>query len=853
MRVQHLLPALVLGGVSLGAAPEALAQTVCVPDAIGVPGLSGPPDWEDTAQDWFTRAFLPSDPRWRGAASIDYGTTSTTTPTDASFRFLWESPDLYLSWYLKSPPHIGDGTTGPAQTTFFVGIAPNTNDPSDALILRFQVQELTTEEAISGAVPAVNAWTPKPASDGANTYFDIDAFEFSGGSWSIVTDPAWVANTARLWLHEPSPNDLFTIDGVASGEFNDPGYADDRAQAALQLRIENLASLTKSDGTPLGIDPTQFKMWHYTQVELEWEPGLTAIVPFTYPRFDTALPASCATDTTAADCVDHYDDHIYFLDASSFPPQHSFPDLQEWGLFSTATPGSLPPGLDPCSGVSLSRWDQIGSTGTPPSEITFTGSNTLFASPENFDLTPVPTGTLEATFRFANWGSQVGDETATSWQSPIPTVTMTSVLPGATAGPPVTPGTATVNTTWTLNQQQRCMFDDWATANPADCAGEPAPTLRKHQCMLVELNGPGVNFMRNSVYRNMDFVGASTFTRLSDISVAGLEETPAGERDVYLYVTKENLPEYAFEYFNGDDDDDPKLSTTKTPPSQQPSQSPPVPPAGGQDDDEGNDDAEEIVLDKKIVTHATTVPQKLVLDEYDRGPVGGMTGRLIVRAYHDTGVDLTVDENRISRLLLPQTSYGYVVTHEGGMEGWKTFHEGTEQSSVNENLYRVAAPDGGAATIEDVIIAIEPKRWSIAFLGGVMIPNGSLATTQSTGLGGRLSVEYFLQSHHALTVEAGLGQFSFGSGGGAGSSLAKGLVTYRLYLGEERLRPYGTLGLGGYQFGSGSVQAGGMIGAGAHWLFSHTLGLDVAFNFHSIPTEPVTTYSDVQAGLRLRF
>jgi hypothetical protein len=54
--------------------------------------------------------------------------------------------------------------------------------------------------------------------------------------------------------------------------------------------------------------------------------------------------------------------------------------------------------------------------------------------------------------------------------------------------------------------------------------------------MLVELSGGGYVFYPASVYRNMDFVGASTFERDAEINVRGLPETSLPKRDVYLSI-----------------------------------------------------------------------------------------------------------------------------------------------------------------------------------------------------------------------------------------------------------------------------------------------------------------------------
>ena len=57
--------------------------------------------------------------------------------------------------------------------------------------------------------------------------------------------------------------------------------------------------------------------------------------------------------------------------------------------------------------------------------------------------------------------------------------------------------------------------------------------------------GPGLTFLNNSVFRNMEFTPASVVNQDAAISIAGLKAISNGPRDVYLYVQTVNMPSVA--------------------------------------------------------------------------------------------------------------------------------------------------------------------------------------------------------------------------------------------------------------------------------------------------------------------
>src|SRR5512145_1753086 len=69
--------------------PEpAAADTVCVPSALGVPGMPGAPDW------WTSSAML-DDPRWHGAARESFPYIIAAGQPEATSRLITTGGQLF--------------------------------------------------------------------------------------------------------------------------------------------------------------------------------------------------------------------------------------------------------------------------------------------------------------------------------------------------------------------------------------------------------------------------------------------------------------------------------------------------------------------------------------------------------------------------------------------------------------------------------------------------------------------------------------------------------------------------------------------------------------------------------------
>jgi len=635
----------IMGGIS-GA--YAQAPKMCIPPAIGVPGQPGGPDWWTAGQNPNTKAYTPLDPRWRGAMSLDYGFGAQSSDSEVEFRALSDQQGAYLllSWFIKTAPDLVAD-----QTSLFLGLAPNQANPTGTII------KVVLRQSDTGIG---DAWQPMPKMVGATTYYDVSVYTGQGTqSWSSGTTPAWVTDATRVWMN------------------NSAGAGKNRW--VVQMRV------------PLGtagvnVGPN-FKMWHYAQIDYNYivdSSGTpiapSALIPYTWPRTDSAT-----TPVTK---------YVYYEDQQFFPQKPTFPAPDGWGEFSLQNPSTSNWASAGCGGISITTNDIGIQNGTGLSNISVNSSNTFFAKPTNTQTGAagaVPANTLSAKFRFANWGIQVGDVTSTSWSSPsaLTSVVDTGGIPAYSGTPgPGQPPQGNINGQWLLSAAEKCQFtgvggvtDATNTFIPgnANCAATPNPdhvfdpskpeflnnpTRMLHQCMLVELNGPGQNFLVKSAFRNMNFVHASTFKREAEVSVVGLSPLPSGKRDVYLFIERKNMPSVITPPKDGGgvNPSDPK---------------PPVLTLGA---------SKMAVMDKKILADMPTY---------------------IVHGYYDTGTKITVNGKQ-RPIFLPQTSFGYWVQHEGALYGWDDSLEGAQQ--LGKDHYKLSVPNNGTVRIANTIVAAETPK-----------------------------------------------------------------------------------------------------------------------------------------------
>ena len=483
--------------------------------------------------------------------------------------------------------------------------------------------------------------------------------------WSTISNPAWATSDTRVWVKGSSaPN-----------------------QWAFEIRIP--IDPTGNNGVNLGT--ADFLMWHEMQI--------------TTPPFQcqggTSHGQSCQTD---ADCpgstcgsanglvfytwprIDPNNPLPYLYQQVPNGPQlvNTFPGLNIWGDFKLSNDPSSDSSCQ--NGVYLGD-DKIGTTnGMWGNEISLSATNHFFAKPHNYSSTAVNSNVITANFYLADWGSQGigtllpgkcqggtnnGNSCTTNTDCPsgacfggswMPMPTGTNVkdptgIPGL--------GDGNIPVDWTLSASDKCLFtgsngttDYLGNPVPGGNCPNPNPILDLDTCLMVKLNGPGLDFNRDSAWTNLEVVAASNFTRNATIRV-----TP-GIHKAYMFVEMQNMPSVIDQAWNT------IFQKFFGPPKQR-------------TDTQIND----------VVTRMTRDERKQTLPTY------------IVHTYYDTGKTVMLNGAQNS-VLLPQIAFGYYVVPHSSVFGWSNKLEGATQ--VSPNGYQLAMPNNGIAHIKTSITAIEP-------------------------------------------------------------------------------------------------------------------------------------------------
>jgi hypothetical protein len=621
--------------VILGVSAVAQAQTkMCIPPPGYVAGLSGAPRWWDGKDQ--NGVVIPSydftdpqwDPRWVGARADGYGGGTTN---DARFRAQFNTENaktyLYLSWFVNVAP-----TFSPQNTSLYLGLSPaqGDNNPNPIATI-IQATFLADTGNVANASTDGTQANPAALTAGKWGVSLVQGNASAGfspptplpGWFSDTTDPLSFMNTARAWAN-PLNNH----------------------QWAINYRIPIDPSGTT--GVNIG-NTTGFKIWFYIQPDLELTGGTVGFIPYTWPRTTTSVTAYVVTTGISGT---------------------QYPDPNTWSDASLQDPT----GEGSClNGVALGD-DQIGTTNTPTSYIDPNGSNTFFAAPSNYG-TKVDPNVIKARFRIANWGSQVGDLTATSWQD-IPNLSAVNDTLGIPVGTSSVPthGNITQKLDFTDSTQPNfpavhdlhCQivgksgFDVGGThVNGDNTCPNPTPTLESHQCILVSLTGNNVDFVRDIAFHNMDF-SVVDFAQRADISTKGLPAMGNG-RDVYMFLELRNMPGF------------PTVGSGARLPSGRPSLS------------------------------GSGARQPNAFD------AAGVIPSYVVHSYYDTGESVTIKGVK-HPLYQPLTSFGYFIQHTGVFFGWQPSMEGA--APVRPPLtFKVTVPNDGAVKINTTIDVVDLTTW----------------------------------------------------------------------------------------------------------------------------------------------
>ncbi|MET0596041.1 MAG: hypothetical protein ABW133_25295, partial [Polyangiaceae bacterium] len=376
-------------------------------------------------------------------------------------------------------------------------------------------------------------------------------------------------------------------------------------------------------------------------------------------------------------------------DVGGAPEMYPDPTGADWVSAKLGTGGSCMPGVS----IVASQIEVTSSGTSSGHEISVVNQNTFHARALNGMSTVVSEQGIRAHFRIANWGSTVGD--SPSWETIPPPSVNCDVATGAGLGG-VNPGSQfDLLCTWTLTDLQKCAYrpDLYNSTNTAACAVMP-PAKFHHQCILTKLSlAPGspipVFFSRESAWRNMEFVNASRFERVAEIDVRGLAPTPTPQRDVYIYVRSQNMPDQV----TPDDDKDAATS--------------PQDPAGPNDQRKGRAAMPKIKKGRVGTKEAAELQRLMSSGQITIDQIADVMPTQTVYVWYDTG-----KKDGAAKILQPMPSFGYFVAHDGALTGWdqSLAGVGATLTEIAPHFYRLGVPHNGSAKVNTVIVAKEDTQ-----------------------------------------------------------------------------------------------------------------------------------------------
>ncbi len=598
---------------------SAAAQT-CVQPAVGVFGKFGPPIWFAGAAPQFPPPLDEvitdvNDPRWNGAWQQAFGNGAVD---DGALKALYKQVTigavttryLFLQFSVDYDPIQGVAPV----TNNIVYVGFQNNAQTQTTVLSVNLTDGTNTGP--GTIKPLNAVIKTLASSTATT-------------GTVVATPTWLSSRAAGWVYIPT--------GLST-------------RWTVNLFVP-VASTGLADGLDLETQP--FKMWYEAQVPT---PGAMSPTAAWYKSPGTAV------DVTKV------------FDAGSGKFVESYPPANTWGAARWATG---PTDVNCPGGISMSISD-IGTvdTGQPSISVKWAHtppypSNTLFARPLNNTASAIPMGGIKATFRIANWGSQIG--VGGTWET---------IASNVLNGPAIPVGNAAhVPTFFPITQS-------W-TLVPADTLyqGLAAGTAPDDQCLLVQLssNGAPLVFVNDSVRSNLIFGATnSPFTKTAEISVVNLPPLPGGgaTRDVYLYVQTANMP-------------------GKVTPGGEPAPSRPTAAATPPPQNAGR--IANVNTDNRVQTpppvQAPPSSTDTLIESYPT---------YIVRVFHSTDRG-TVTGGVEYPLLEQQDSFGYRILARADqvVTGWDHTLTGATPIAGAPNWYKLDVPNNGTKKITTTIVALE--------------------------------------------------------------------------------------------------------------------------------------------------
>lgn len=334
---------------------------VKIPQAGGVPGIGGPPNWL-TAPPAVNNDL--DDVRWNGAVKTSFGAGgSGSNSVRATQSFESGQQYIYLSFRAAFVQSLSD-----QNDLVYVGL--RRTGGAKAMVIRLQAHGPTfTPAGPPSANPPAALPTPQ-----VSTRATADA------AWAAQPSaPAWIATNGRGWLQS-----------AASAPAGDPNN-----RWAIQLRIPAAAVGNIDDGTGPNLG-TDFEMWYVMLGSLS--NGAVTILG-EYRR-----PGAGGSTTVAA------------LTTGNYP--NPFGATNPWDQFQLAA------GPADFGGVAIygNGYIDVRVRNVAYGEGTTIDNgqqNVFIARPRNYRPTgaTINAGDINATFRIANWGTVPGNPWQTDFSS----------------------------------------------------------------------------------------------------------------------------------------------------------------------------------------------------------------------------------------------------------------------------------------------------------------------------------------------------------------------------------------------------------------------------------------------------
>jgi len=625
------------------------------------------------------------------------------------------------------------------------------------------------------------------------------AYTWDGTTLSPAGAPQWITGAARTWTWVDVPNN--------------------KARWTFQMVVPISAGGITA-GVNLNTTTKAFQMFYAFLVKMP--------VGFPEYRWPSGLPNVRSTTSTPIGIV-----------------EYPSPTL-EWGKLSWGT------SLNCAGDVALDPL-QIG-TGDPPDwHIKFdfppasnSVVNQITAKPTNLSGSNITAGRIQADFFLSNYGSQIADPSFWRKISPAASPTSTAISPGSLG---------LIQFPWTVPDADRCKYIE----DPTICQ----PPGISDQCILVQLSEvtppgpspppppPPLVFRNQSAYMNMLFSQASTLRHRAQISVVGL--TPLADsrttRDVYLYVETVNMPARI------SSDASSKSAVVATRDTLIVARRDTALRLEGGVVRLARGDSLRVPL-----KHTLLAPGASAAERFAAVRRAAETGKITVpevdaavptyriHAYHATSDSLGKDP-----ILEPQTSFGYWVSHDGEIVGWKHRIKGERLVKLAPNYYKIEVPNNGTTTITTIIEALEPPRFALSLHAGVSLPHGNFGNAVDPGFGVTGDLE--MRLNHTFTAEALFGFHRFkGVASSADVDLTHISGGLKAYVTPGRTRLFVSAGGGTYTFDPGATDPGAHAGAGIQFNPSLRFALEAVYTAHTVFTSGSnTTFSSIQAGGRIRF